>query len=64
MQPHLMGVAEVMERLGVSKATAYSIIKRLNADIEAKGLKTIQGKVHSGYFEETFFNLDGKKGKR
>lgn len=55
MKPYLMGVHEVMERLGVSKCTAYNVIKELNEELEKKGLRTINGKVHSGYFEETFF---------
>lgn len=54
MRPYLMKVDEVMERLSVSRATAYSIIKRLNQDLQARGLKTLPGKVHSGYFEEEF----------
>lgn len=60
MRPYLMKVEEVMERLSVSRATAYSIIKRLNQDLQAKGLKTLPGKVHSGYFEEVYFNASSK----
>ena len=50
---------EVMERLGVSKATAYLVIKRLNAELEAKGLRTIPGRVSERYFDETYFSLKG-----
>ena len=50
----MMKVDEVMERLGVSKATAYLVIKRLNAELEAKGLRTIPGRV-----SETYFSLKG-----
>ena len=55
----MMKVDEVMERLGVSKATAYLVIKRLNAELEAKGLRTIPGRVSERYFDETYFSLKG-----
>lgn len=55
----MMKVDEVMERLGVSKATAYQVIKRLNAELEAKGLRTIPGRVSERYFDETYFSLKG-----
>ena len=55
----MMKVDEVMERLGVSKATAYQVIKRLNAELEAKGLRTIPGRVSERYFDPTYFSLKG-----
>ena len=43
----------------MSKATAYLVIKRLNAELEAKGLRTIPGRVSERYFDETYFSLKG-----
>ena len=64
MQPYLMKVDEVMERLSVSRTTAYCIIKKLNQELQAKGLKTLPGKVHSGYFEEVYFNSSNKEAQQ
>ena len=36
-QDRMMKVDEVMERLGLSKASAYTVIKELNAELEARG---------------------------
>lgn len=46
----LIGADEVAKRLGVSKGTAYRIIRDLNADMKAEGKKTISGKVDEGKF--------------
>ena len=44
-----------MERLGLSKASAYQVIKNLNSELEAKGLRTIPGRVSKRYFETVYF---------
>lgn len=64
MLPHLMNVYEVMERLDVSRTTAYTIIKELNEELRAKGLRTIAGKVNSQYFEETYFASSKEEAER
>ena len=51
----LIGADEVAKRLGVSKGTAYRIIRDLNADMKAEGKKTIPGKVDEGKFMLTYF---------
>lgn len=47
----LVGVYEVMDVLGVSKATAYKIIRELNEELKAAGVRTIAGRVNLRYFD-------------
>lgn len=54
-QDRMLKVNEVMERLGLSKASAYQVIKDLNTELEAKGLRTIPGRVSKRYFEAVYF---------
>lgn len=61
MKPYLMTAKEVQSRLNVSRNTAYIIIRELNAELEAKGLRTIHGKVNSQYFEDRYFTSDPEK---
>ena len=43
---------EVATMLGVSKTSAYRVIKRLNAELDEKGYITITGKISKRYFLE------------
>ena len=54
-----MSVKEVMEAAGVGKNTAYQIIKKLNAELEAMGKLTFRGRVNRRFFEEKLC-YDGK----
>ena len=47
-----MSVEEVMAAAGVSRNTAYQIIKKLNAELEAMGKLTFRGRVNRRFFEE------------
>ena len=58
----LVGVREVMDVLGVSKATAYKIICELNEELKASGVRTIAGRVNLRYFEAKFFSVPSGKG--
>lgn len=55
METRLMGVTEVAEQLGTSKAYAYKVIRKLNAELAKEGCLVVQGKVSRVYFEERFF---------
>lgn len=46
-----MGVTEVAEQLGTSKAYAYRVIRKLNAELVKEGRLVIQGKVSRVYIE-------------
>lgn len=46
---------EVALQLGVSKAYAYKIIKKLNNELNQKGFITIVGKVNKDYYNERIY---------
>ena len=45
-------VEEVAAEMGVSKSYAYKIVKRLNDELAAKNLLTVEGKINKQYFYE------------
>lgn len=51
----LIGAAEVADRLGVSRSTAYTVIRTINHDMAEKGKRTIPGKVDEAVFDATYF---------
>ena len=55
MGTRLMDAMEVAEQLGTSKAYAYKVIRKLNAELARKGCLIVQGKVSRMYFEERYF---------
>lgn len=52
----LMTCKDVMASLGICETNAYALIRRLNAELNAKGYITIRGKVPRKYFMERFYN--------
>ncbi len=46
---------EVAERLGISRTSAYSIIKELNQELADKGYMTVTGRISKDYFEQRYF---------
>ena len=55
MEKRTYGADEVAHLLGVSKAYAYKVIRRLNAELESEGMLTIPGKVSAAYLESRYF---------
>ena len=55
---------EISQMLGIGMTKAYAIIKKYNAELEAKGYFTMRGKCPRKYFErkiygyEDYYNLD------
>ena len=47
-----MRVDDVAKELGVSASYAYKIIRKLNRELEQKGIITIAGRVNRKYFME------------
>ena len=47
-----MRVDDVARELGVSASYAYKIIRKLNRELEQKGIITIAGRVNRKYFME------------
>lgn len=50
--------SEVAKLLGVSVATSYRIIKKLNSELEEQGYIVIAGKLPIKYFEQRYFGLN------
>lgn len=55
MEKKTYGADEVASLLGVSRAYAYKVIRRLNEELEAEGMLTIPGKVSAAYLESRYF---------
>ena len=51
----MINANEIADLMGVSKATAYKIIRQLNAELKESGCRTIQGRVSREYFERAYF---------
>ena len=47
-----MRAEDVAEVLGISKSHAYKIMRKLNAELAAKGFLTISGRINKRYFME------------
>ena len=41
---------DIMQQLQVSSSKAYSVIRKLNAELEAKGYLTVSGRISKTYF--------------
>ena len=54
-KPEMIGAEEVAERLGISRTSAYSVIKELNRELAEKGYMTVTGQVSKDYFEQRYF---------
>lgn len=52
---------DVVEELGVSSSYAYKLIRKLNAEREADGFVTINGRVSRQYFDERIYGTTDKK---
>lgn len=52
MKSRFYTAQEVAEMLDVSPATAYKIIKGLNAELKAQGYIVINGRVPIAYFDQ------------
>jgi transposase len=55
LEKRTYGADEVASLLGVSRAYAYKVIRRLNEELEAEGMLTIPGKVSAAYLESRYF---------
>ena len=56
-------VDEVGELLGISRAEAYRIIKKLNSELAEKGYIVISGRVSRRYLEEQIYCMRTEKEK-
>lgn len=58
----MLGAADVMRRLKVSRSYAYKLISRLNEEMAAAGNITIPSKVSKSYLEQRLFTLPSAEG--
>lgn len=54
----MLTVNDIMERLSVSKSSAYTVMKEINSELSAKGLRTIPGRVSEVHFNAIYFGCD------
>lgn len=47
--------SEVSERLSISRAYGYRIVKQLNEELKEQGYLTIDGRTSRRYFDEKFY---------
>ena len=52
---------EIAKELGVSKATAYRMIREWNEQLKAKGYTTVTGRVSRQYYREQVYGLTERK---
>jgi predicted transcriptional regulator len=52
MENKFMRVEDVAKELSISTSYAYKLIRKLNAELEEKGIITIAGRVNKQYFTE------------
>lgn len=58
-----MTVQEVARELNVSQSYGYKLIRKLNEELEKKGMITIPGRVNRQYFNERLYYQPATKGK-
>lgn len=58
MSTQMVGAEEVAKALNTSKG-AYKVIRKLNEEMEEKGMLVVKGKVSADYFAERYFGKDG-----
>ena len=55
----MINANEIADLMGVTKETAYEIIRQLNAELKENGCRTIQGRVSREYCERAYFGWIG-----
>lgn len=61
-ESRMIRAEEVAAILGISRTSAYSVIKELNRELTEKGYMTVTGRVSKDYFEMRYFG--GEDGVR
>lgn len=50
-----LNAKDVSDLLGISESSAYRIIKKLNDELQQKGMIIIPGKISKRYFDEKVY---------
>lgn len=56
-EPMYYTAQDLQEMLGVSRALAYKILKKMNTDLEAKGFLVIPGRIPKAYFADHYYGM-------
>lgn len=59
MSKQMIGAEDVAKALNTSKGYAYKVIRKLNEEMEEKGMLVVKDKVGADYFAERYFGKDG-----
>lgn len=59
MSKQMVGAEDVAKALNTSKGYAYKVIRKLNEEMEEKGMLVVKDKVGADYFAERYFGKDG-----
>lgn len=64
MNTQMIDAEEVAKTLNTSKGYAYRLIRKLNEEIEEKGMLVVKGKVRAYYFVKRYSGKDGGSNAR
>ena len=57
MSDKFIRAEDVAKELDISKAYAYKLIQKMNAELREKGYLTIAGRINRQYFAERFYGI-------
>lgn len=63
MENKFIRVDEVAQELSVSKSYAYKLIRKMNDELQEKGVITIAGRVNRQYFKQRLYGVGEEQGK-
>lgn len=61
MKKNYLTADDIAKELGISKPTAYVIIRQCNEELKEQGYLTIAGKIPTAYFAKKWFGYDKAK---
>ncbi len=56
-----LNVKDVQRILNVKQATAYEVIRKLNAQLTMQGYQVVRGRVDKSYFEKSYLYSDSRE---
>ena len=57
-----MNADDIAEEMGISKSSAYKILRRLNAELREQGYYTVAGRVNTNYFRKKCVTASRQEG--
>lgn len=53
--PKMLTAEDIMERLSVSRSTAYQVMRDINKELQTQGLRIRPGRVSQKHFDAIYF---------